>query len=83
MPEDRRTRDRRAWRKGPPAGGERRRRLRRLTDRERIQLDPLKAHVDRLFAELAHLKEELERAHYRLAEATRAIRASRRVGRHK
>jgi hypothetical protein len=36
-----------------------------------------------LFAELAHLKEELERAHYRLAEATRAIRASRRVGRHK
>jgi hypothetical protein len=83
MPDERRTRDRRASRKGPPSGGERRSRLRRLTDRETARLAPLQIYVDRLFTELEQLKDELERARYRLAEATRTIRQSRRVGRHK
>jgi predicted RNase H-like nuclease (RuvC/YqgF family) len=83
MPLERRTRERRSYSAGPPSAGERRRRPRRLTDREGTQLAPLQAHVERLFAELERLKEELERARYRLSEATRAIRKSRRVGRHK
>jgi predicted RNase H-like nuclease (RuvC/YqgF family) len=83
MPLERRTRDRRSRSTGPPSGAERRRRLRRSGDRERTQLAPLQAHVERLFSELERLKEELERARYRLSEATRAIRKSRRVGRHK
>lgn len=80
---DRRRNERREGHTGPLEGKERRQAARRLLDQRAWSRAVTEAHVKRLLDELDQLKGELERARFRLAEATRAIRKFRQVGRHK